>query len=81
LFIKLDASHEHSFGIMVFHLKEGYKLPVDLAKIASTAIQPIMFLSKLLGSVEHNYHVLPGLYLLLIVYYDPVNIRASYYPH
>jgi len=54
-YAKLDASNEHGYGVMVFHLKTGYKRPNDLSKIACTAVEPILFLSKLLGSAEKNY--------------------------
>ena len=55
LYLKIDASNERGFGILAFHLKEGYTVPSNLSKIASTAVQPILFLSKLLSAAEKNY--------------------------
>jgi len=40
---------------MAFHTKIGYKVPENLAELASTAVQPILFLSKLLSTAERNY--------------------------
>jgi hypothetical protein len=31
LFVKLDASHERGFGIMLFHLKDDTKVPTNLS--------------------------------------------------
>jgi hypothetical protein len=56
LFLKIDGSLERGFGAMIFHTKEGYVVPRDKSKIAQTAVQPIMFLSKLLSPAEKNYH-------------------------
>jgi hypothetical protein len=41
---------------MLFHLKEDLKVPKDLSKISSIAVQPILLLSKLLSPAEKNYH-------------------------
>jgi hypothetical protein len=38
LYLKIDASNERGFGIMVFYLRTDYKVLKDLAKIASTAV-------------------------------------------
>ena len=48
LYINIDASKEHGFGAMIYHLKSG-----DRAK--PTAIKPILFLSKCLTATEANY--------------------------
>lgn len=55
LFIKLDASKERGFGVMIFHLEKDTD-KVELTKLAAHSIQPVAFLSKLLGSAERNYH-------------------------
>jgi hypothetical protein len=55
-YAKINASNARGFGIMLFHLKEDYKVPKDLSKIAAIAVQPILFLSKLLSPAEKNYH-------------------------
>jgi len=49
----IDGFLERGFGAMVFHHKAGYKVPQGLSKIASTAVEPILFFSKLLG-IEKN---------------------------
>lgn len=52
LWIDLDGSKEHGFGIMIFHLRDG--IAQDIAPLR-THIEPIMFLSRLLTSAEMNY--------------------------
>ena len=52
LWIDLDASKEFGFGAVLFHVKDD----ADDAKWpARTAMQPIMFLSRLLTDAEKNY--------------------------
>ena len=58
MWIDLDASKEWGFGVIVFHVKEN-----DIKNDASsktkwpprTAIEPIMYLSKLLTSADKKY--------------------------
>jgi uncharacterized protein YybS (DUF2232 family) len=57
LFLKIDVSNKRGFSIIAFYLKEQYTVLADLAKISSIAIQPILFLSKLLGPIEKNYRL------------------------
>lgn len=50
LFIDLDASKAWGFAAMIYHVKG------DLAEgFPRTAVQPIMFLSKMLNQAEQNY--------------------------
>lgn len=54
LWIDLDASREWGFGVQIFHVKKDYdgskgKWP------PRTAIEPIMFLSRMLTAAEKNY--------------------------
>ena len=52
LFIDLDALKERGFGAMIYYVKEG----TDTSKYPPrTAVQPIMFLSRLLRGPELNY--------------------------
>jgi hypothetical protein len=53
--MKIDASKERGFAIYLFYLKKGYVILDDLSKIALTAMEPILFLSKLLSPAERNY--------------------------
>jgi hypothetical protein len=54
LWIDLDASKEFGFGAMVYHVKDDDTR--DLTKYPpKTAIQPILFLSRLLSSAETRY--------------------------
>ena len=71
LWIDLDASREWGFGVQIFHVKQEnanmYKAPADLSSKPSmksatatkwparTAIEPIMYLSRMLTSAERNY--------------------------
>jgi hypothetical protein len=38
LYLKINALNERGFGILAFHLKEGYTVPSNLSKITSTAV-------------------------------------------
>ena len=49
LFIDLDASKAWGFAAMVYHVKG------DAGGFNRTAVQPIMFLSKMLNQAEQNY--------------------------
>lgn len=53
LFIQVDGSLQHGFGVMVFHLKDGFVW--DNTPPPSIAVEPVMFLSKCLSSAEMNY--------------------------
>ncbi len=53
LWIDLDASKEFGFGAVIFHVKEGIKLEGKWP--AKAAVEPIMFLSRLLTPAEKNY--------------------------
>ena len=52
LWIDLDSSKEFGFGVVIFHVKDG--TPTDKWP-PRTAMQPIMFLSRLLTAAEQNY--------------------------
>ncbi|KAJ5232494.1 hypothetical protein N7468_005450 [Penicillium chermesinum] len=55
LYADLDASKEQGHGVVLFHIKAEYDHK-DLAKPPPfTAVQPIMFLSRLLSTAEKNY--------------------------
>ena len=54
LWVDFDASKEFGFGAIVFHIKTGYKLPLGKWP-PRTAVEPIMFLSRLLTDAERNY--------------------------
>lgn len=51
VYIDLDASKRHGFGVMVYHVK-GDPTSSDLP---GNDIQPILFVSKLLNIAEANY--------------------------
>ena len=53
LWIDLDASKEFGFGAIVFHVKEDMKM--DGKWPARAAIEPVIFLSRLLTPAEKNY--------------------------
>src|SRR5437773_3927924 len=56
LFIQLDGSLQYGFGVMAFHLRDGYDWdPAKPAAIASTAVQPVTFLSRELTAAERKY--------------------------
>ena len=52
-FVDLDASKEFGIGAVVYHVKEGCCQPGEYPP--RSAIQPIMFLSRLLNSAETRY--------------------------
>ena len=54
LWIDLDASKAFGFGAVIFHVKAGYTVPEGKWP-ARTAIEPIMFLSKMLSTAETHY--------------------------
>ena len=54
LWIDLDASKARGFGAMVFHVAQGHEPPSGKWP-SRTAVQSIMFLSRMLTSAEHNY--------------------------
>lgn len=56
LFLKIDASAERGFGVMAFHLRLNQIVPKDMSTLKSTWVEPITFLSKLLGPAEKHYH-------------------------
>jgi hypothetical protein len=58
IYIKIDTSNTCSFGIILFYLKEDYKISKDLVKISSIVVQSILFFSKLLSPVEKNYYLI-----------------------
>lgn len=51
-FVKIDASKERGFGVMIFHLEgdswDGRNIPVN-------SVQPVMYLSKVLTKAETRY--------------------------
>ncbi|KAJ5110022.1 hypothetical protein N7532_002667 [Penicillium argentinense] len=54
LYMDLDASKEAGFGAMVYHTTPGYSHDPQKPP-ASTAIQPVLFLSRCLSRAESNY--------------------------
>jgi hypothetical protein len=56
LYIDLDASKRHSFGVMVYHMQDDHDGPLDhTVKGNRHKVQPILFLSKLLTDAEIRY--------------------------
>ena len=56
LYIDLDASKRHSFGVMVYHMQDDHDGPLDhTVKGNRHKVQPILFLSKLLTDAETRY--------------------------
>ena len=55
LYIDLDASKKWGFAAMVYHLLGDPEDQGEATTIARTSVQPIMYLSKMLNSAEHNY--------------------------
>jgi hypothetical protein len=51
LFVDIDASKEYGYGVIVYHLKDKGASTTT----ASNAVQPILFLSKMLTPAEKNY--------------------------
>jgi hypothetical protein len=51
LYIDLDASKEYAFGVTVYHSNDEN----DHTMSSSSAVQPILFLSKMLSTAELNY--------------------------
>jgi hypothetical protein len=58
LYLKINGLIKRGFGVIVFYLEKDYKVLIDLAKIASIIVKPIMFLSKSLGSAKKNYYLI-----------------------
>lgn len=54
LFLQVDGSLQRGFGVMVYHLKDG-TVWAPGQSIPSTAIEPVMFLSRCLSKPENNY--------------------------
>ena len=54
LFLQIDGSLEHGFGVMLFHLKPDFSWS-PTTSIPSTAILPVMFLSRYLTKAELSY--------------------------
>ena len=54
LFLQVDACTERGFGVMVFHLADGY-IWVPGTIIPSNKVRPIMFLSRCLTGPETRY--------------------------
>ena len=55
LYVKLDILAD-GFRVIVFYLKDSYTInKSDLVKLLSTAIKPILFISKILGPIEKRY--------------------------
>jgi hypothetical protein len=52
LYIDIDASKAHGFGVMMYHVHGNPDLVKDINR---QDIQPILFLSKLLNDAERNY--------------------------
>ncbi|KAL8366740.1 hypothetical protein RB595_010549 [Gaeumannomyces hyphopodioides] len=51
-FLQIDGSLEHGFGVMFFHHVGDW---IPGSPIASTSVEPIMFLSRCLSAPEQNY--------------------------
>jgi hypothetical protein len=54
LLLQTDGSLERGFGIVAFHLKLGFNWTPNTI-IPSTAMDPVMFLSRCLSKAELNY--------------------------
>ncbi len=54
LFLQIDGSLERGFGIMVYHLKDGFEWKHGKT-IPATEIEPVMFLSRCLTKAELRY--------------------------
>lgn len=55
LWIDLDASREWGFGVQIFHVKKDYVASPGTKWPSRTAIEPVMFLLRMLTAVEKNY--------------------------
>jgi len=55
MFVNLDAFKQWGFEAMIYHVKAASESFKDLSKISRNSVQPILFLSKLLASVETRY--------------------------
>lgn len=55
LFIDVDASKERGFGVTVYHIKDVTNPENITTPPSRTALEPIMFLSKMLSTAEKNY--------------------------
>ena len=82
--MKINTSNTRGFKIMLFYLKEDYKVPKDLAKISSIVVQPILFLSKLLSPIRKELlsnragSYLPHIYLSPPACHVPLIGNMSY---
>ena len=56
LFLQIDGSIEHSFGVMVYHLKEGYDWKLG-SSILATEIEPMIFFNCYLTGAEQRYNL------------------------
>lgn len=54
LFLQIDGSLQHGFGVMMFHLKDDREWSRH-DHIPATAIDPVLFLSRCLTKAELNY--------------------------
>jgi hypothetical protein len=54
LFLQVDGCLERGFGVMVYHLRDGYHWEPG-SVIPSTQVQPVMFLSRCLTRAELRY--------------------------
>jgi hypothetical protein len=56
LYLDVDASKEHGFGVMLYHMEGDDNGPIDHTDKGNRhRIQPILFLSKLLTGAESRY--------------------------
>ncbi|KAL8377036.1 hypothetical protein RB595_007933 [Gaeumannomyces hyphopodioides] len=55
LYLQVDGSLERGFGVMLYHLKEGYVWDRSTKHVPAHAIEPIAFLSRCLSKTELNY--------------------------
>jgi hypothetical protein len=54
LFLQIDGSLERSFGIIVYHLKDGFEWKHGKT-IPTTEIEPVIFLSRCFTKAEFRY--------------------------
>ena len=55
LYIDLNASKKWDFVVMMYHLLNDSKNQNEITIIIRTSIRSIMYLNKMLNSIEHNY--------------------------
>ncbi|RWA09357.1 hypothetical protein EKO27_g5767 [Xylaria grammica] len=54
LYMQVDASLERGFGVMLFHIKDGYKWEPDVM-VPGAQVLPTMFLSRCVSQPELRY--------------------------